>query len=58
LVNTAPNSKELHFGTSDVNHMMDSLGSGVIVCVHMQYKYSNVIFDAGICDNDSGREKV
>ena len=31
LVDTVPNSKKFHFSTCDVNHMMDSLGDGVVV---------------------------
>jgi len=58
LVNTASNSKEFCFGTGDMNRIMDSLGNRVIVCVHMQYKYNNVVFDAGICNNDSSRGEV
>jgi len=58
LVDTTPNSKELCFSTGNINYMIDSLGNGVIVCMHMRYRCSNVIFDASICDNNSGREGV
>ena len=58
LVDTTPNGKELCFSTSDMNHMMDSLGGGVIIYVCMQYRCSNVVFDTGICDNDRSRGGV
>ena len=58
LVDITPNGKEFYFGTGNVNHMMDSLGNGVIVGMYMQYKCSNVIFDTGICDNNGSRGEV
>ena len=38
----------------------DNLGNAVmiIIYVHMWYRYNNVVFDAGICNNDGSREKV
>ena len=35
LVDTTPNGEEFGFGTSDMNHMVDSLSNGVIVSVRM-----------------------
>ena len=58
LVDTTPNGKELCFSTSNIDHMIDNLGDGIIVCVYMRYRCSNIIFDTGICDNNSGRGEV
>ena len=58
LVDTALNGKKFCFGTNNVNHMIDGLGDGVIIGVCMWYRYSNVVFDAGICDYNGGRRGV
>ena len=58
LVDIAPNGEEFHFSTSDMNYIMDHLGDRVIEDMHMQYRYSNVIFNASICDNDGSRKEV
>ena len=47
--------QEASFSTSDVNYVVDSLGNGVIVSVHMWYRCSNFILDASICNYYSSR---
>jgi len=58
LVDTAPYGKKFSFSAGDVNHVMDSLGDGVIMGVYVQYWYSNVVLDANISDYNGGRRET
>jgi len=55
LVDTAPNCKELSFGTSDKGHIMKSFDKRTVNYVCVQNGCSNVILDASICYNDGCR---
>jgi len=51
LVDPTPNGEKFSFGTHDMNSMVNSLGNGMIVSVHVQYRCSSVILDTCICDH-------
>jgi len=48
LVDTAPHGEKFGFSTSDIDCVMDSLGNGIIMCVYVWYRYSNIILDTSI----------
>ena len=45
LVDTTPHDKKFSFGAGDVDHMMNSLGDGVIMDIHMWYLSRSLMMD-------------
>ena len=58
LVNTVSDCKEFYFSISDMNHMVEDLDNRIISNIYMQYKCSNIVFDASIYDDDGNRQGI